>query len=224
MFKNNRMLFCKNFSITDATTLLNNFRNAPKNEQNPIYQSICNKMKQHVYDNYINPISKFIKATQQDTDRELYGFMIMGVNCILIEFYFELIHGLDTSNSYGHKTIDAYIEILALLDKSINEDLSLAKIFYKGIRCGILHQGHTKQNTAITFELETIIQSNGGYYLCNPQTLFNKMKILYDQLFNKLANTNCHTINGKYLILKYSYILKSMDETITPIKFNANAY
>ena len=39
----------------------------------------------------------------------------MGINCILIELYFEMIHGLDKSDEGGHKVQDAYTAILHCL-------------------------------------------------------------------------------------------------------------
>lgn len=44
----------------------------------------------------------------------------------------------------------AYIDVLKLLDSDITDELKT--IFYKGIRCGIMHQGQTTASTALVLD------------------------------------------------------------------------
>ena len=130
-------------------------------------------MRERVSQNYFKPIKQFSNFITSDPNKKSYGFIVMEVNCILIEFLYQLQNGINESTDLG-KVEDAYIKILPQLDKKITGNP--AKKFYKGIRCGIIHQIQTKEDTAITYELESIIERNGGYYLCNPLMLLKKTR------------------------------------------------
>lgn len=67
----------------------------------------------------------------------------MGINCILIELYFEMLNGLDTSNQNGYNVKDAYTTILPLLDNRITNEM--ATIFYRDVRYKIIHQGANRE-------------------------------------------------------------------------------
>lgn len=217
MFRNNCTFFNKNLTTENAKKLLSNFDNAIKHNNHSdavkCYNAICKAINDRILQNYINPNKYFLnysKPTSKISDpeksdgREGCGFIVMGVNCILIELYYELIHGYDES-SEGGKIQEAYEEVLPILDSSITKEL--AAIFYRGIRCGIIHQGQTKESTAITFEIECVIQENGGYYLCNPNTICNDLDELYKTYRDSLLKSSYDSACAKHLIEKYRHIL-----------------
>ncbi|MFR3753110.1 MAG: hypothetical protein ACLTW9_14005 [Enterocloster sp.] len=91
--------------------------------------------------NYIKPINTFIRTTKTFENRENFGFVVMGINCILAELYFfELINGYDESSDDGNHIVDAYETVFATIRVSEISTADAQK-FYKGIRCGIIHQG-----------------------------------------------------------------------------------
>ena len=154
--------------------------------------------------NYFLPLKNIHTCLAKLDIPENTAFITMGINCILIELFYEMKNGYDESHE-GGTVGNAYKEILPLLDPTISEDLAI--LFYKGIRCGILHQGQTKNNTALTYQLDTIIQPNGPYYLCNPQTLFEKLKNLYRLYWKDISEKNYSDELAINLIQKYNYIL-----------------
>ncbi len=89
--------------------------------------------------NYIKPINTFIRTTKTFENRENFGFVVMGINCILVELYFELINGYDESSDDGNHIVGAYKTVSPQLDSVIST--AYAQKFYEGIRCGIIHQG-----------------------------------------------------------------------------------
>ena len=91
-------------------------------------------MRERNKERYFNPINTFLNCCKDHPDQS--GFIVMGINCILIELYFEMKEGLDNCNESGNKVKDAYIEILHLIDPTISEEIAL--IFYKNIRCKIM--------------------------------------------------------------------------------------
>ncbi|MCQ4936336.1 hypothetical protein [Anaerotignum propionicum] len=212
MFTNDKMYFCKECEIEVARALYNDFINArdsgDSNQARIKFQKICSVMKKRVNDHYISPIKTFLNATCSHEHREWYGFIVMGINCILIEFYYEMIYGYDQSSDGGEVSV-AYKIVLPQLDNEITEDK--AKIFYKGIRCGIIHQGHTKKQTAITFEYDKIIEKNGPYYLCNPQTLFEALKKLYNSYWEIISMKAYTETESELLIKKFHLILQHVN-------------
>lgn len=71
----------------------------------------------------------------------------MGINCILVELYFELINGYDESSDDGNHIVDAYKTVLPQLDSEMST--ADAQKFYKGIRCGIIHQGQSRTRNEV---------------------------------------------------------------------------
>lgn len=159
MFINDHTYFEKKLEVDEARELLKNYRRAREegDKVNSIkyFQAICKHMKNRVNQNYFSPIKGIIRYTEMGKGNPSTGFVIMGINCILIEFYYEMRNGLDVSNEGNLRVCDAYKTVLPMLSDDIS--MSLANRFYKGIRCGIIHQGQTKDDTAITFDYDAII-------------------------------------------------------------------
>ncbi|MEE1283188.1 MAG: hypothetical protein UHK60_13210 [Acutalibacteraceae bacterium] len=208
MFDSNKTWFCKNLKIEDAKLISKDLKLAieQKNhaEATRLFQKVKKYMQKRINENYFSPVEKVNQALSKLDVPENTAFITMGINCILIELFFEIKNGLDASSDIG-AVGNAYEEILPLLDSSILKDS--AKKFYKGIRCGILHQGQTKDKTALTYQLETVFSQNGTYYLSNPQTVFNKLKELYQLYWREISEKNYSDEMAEKLIKKYNSIL-----------------
>lgn len=209
MFINNKMFFNKRVEVKEARGLLDEFQEAKDNgdagKAQLKFQDICRVMKERVEDNYASPMRTFLRYTGTQDHREQHGFIIMGINCILIEFYYEMSNGYDQTTSNGGTVQLAYTTILPQLDNAITIDEAI--IFYKGVRCGIIHQGQTKEDTAITFEYNKIIEKNGPYYLCNPQILFDKLQELYKKYWEVLSIKKYNEAESELLVGKMKLIL-----------------
>lgn len=208
MFKNNRTNFSSDITTEDAQKMLKKFNESLSGENKAeslmLYQQICKQMKKRIDENYFNPIKKFIKSIENDINKESCGFIVMGVNCILIELLYELQNGVDMS-SESCSIKEVYDKILNQLDDKITTELS--DIFYRGIRCGIMHQGQTKKSTAITYEWEIIIGENGKYYLCNPSTLLRKLEEKYKEYWKTASEAKYSDLKDNRLVKKYECIL-----------------
>ena len=167
MFRSNQSYFCKNCPTSMAKQISSDLENAITHgnhaEATKLFDKVKKYMQQRIEENYFDPIDDFIKRINQieNTHRgqgnapaiipENTAFIVMGINCILVELYFEMTHGFDESKatvvidgkSKKFNTSDAYKEVLKALDNSITP--KVAQIFYKGIRCGVIHQGQTKK-------------------------------------------------------------------------------
>jgi hypothetical protein len=208
MFDSDRTWFCKQLKTEKAKQISEDLNSAiNKNhhaEATQLFQQIKKYMKKRVDENYFSPVEKVNECLSNLSVRENTAFITMGINCILIELFFEIKNGFDESKDSG-AVGNAYKEILPLLDSSISENLAIK--FYKGIRCGILHQGQTKDNTALTYQLKTVFEQNGQYYLSNPQTVFEELRRLYGAYWREISEKNYSDEMAKKLIKKYNSIL-----------------
>lgn len=92
-----------------------------------------------IYGRFLNPISDLDK-------REYAGFLIMAIDCLLIETLQQFIEGVPET---PRKKSECYFK--KFLTSYFKEDFDdeKAKMFYKQIRCGILHQAETKESSKI---------------------------------------------------------------------------
>ena len=213
MFDSNRTWFCKELKTEEAKKIGVDLANAIHNnnhaEATQLFQKVKKYMKKRVDENYFSPLERINMITASMGVPENTAFITMGINCILIELFFEIKNGFDESSDSG-AVGNAYKEILPLLDPQIS--VNLADTFYKGIRCGILHQGQTKKNTALTYQWDVVFEQNASYYLSNPQTVFQKLKQLYKEYWEEISQKNYSDDKAIKLIKKYNSILTHIEE------------
>ncbi len=79
------------------------------------------------------------------------GFVIMAIDCLLIETFYQFKEGLSSSPYSQNRSL--YTNFLRKEFPYIfNEEK--AHIFYRDIRCGILHSAQTKNGSQLTFGKE----------------------------------------------------------------------
>lgn len=86
-----------------------------------------------------------------------YSFSIMGLNCLFIEALRQFELGLDATESYRGANLEAFKDFF---NRSFFFDFSprISKLFYKHVRCGILHQAQTQGNTQLTFDQDLMVK------------------------------------------------------------------
>lgn len=87
-------------------------------------------------------------------DKNKNGFAVMALNCLLIETLQQFIDGVN----YNYKSMYAYTNFLRKELFDVFDFEEKAKIFYKDIRCGILHSAQTKNGSRLTFDKEYVIE------------------------------------------------------------------
>lgn len=80
-------------------------------------------------------------------DKNKNGFAVMALNCLLIETLQQFVDGVDTND----RSMNAYTNFLRreLFDVFDTEEKAI--MFYKNIRCGILHSAQTKNGSQADF-------------------------------------------------------------------------
>ena len=217
MFINNKTFFNSRLETDEAADILKNFQEAVSEGDSITAKENLNAIKRNtkkrIKENYINPAKNRLMPSPNEECAVNTSFLLMTVNCILIELYYEIINGLDLSNQDGGKVKDAYIHVLKLLDKDITDER--ATIFYKGIRCGIMHQGQTTASTALVLDKDLcgnyypIIDKNGEFYISDVQEVFRRIIKLYKKYWRKIASKSYDSQEVKNLVKKYEYIIRN---------------
>ncbi|WP_418551033.1 hypothetical protein [Hungatella sp.] len=105
MFDNDKLLFSANNEIDHVKGIVKVYDSyVAQNEvgkEKQQFQQIAKIMKERTEERYIKPIKMFLHNCKEHPEQS--GLIVMGINCILIELYFEMIHGLDKSDEGGHK-------------------------------------------------------------------------------------------------------------------------
>ena len=212
MFTSNKTWFCRGLETEKAKEIVDKLNDAIDDgnhaEATELFNQLKKYMRKRINDNYFSPVERINVTLHKLEVPENTAFITVSICCILIELYFEMVNGYDKSQDSGC-VANAYRAVLPLLDSNISK--SMADIFYKGIRCGILHQAQTKKNTALTYEIELIFEKNGPYYLSNPNTVFENLKDLYADYWEMISIKNYCDKEGKKLIAKLMYILKQIE-------------
>lgn len=96
-----------------------------------------------------------VKAIEQHVDKNIRvfsGFAIMAIDCLLIETLNQFYLGInETNDGYRGTNAKAFFDFFSNskhFDKYF-DSLDKAMVFYRQIRCGILHQAQTKAQSTI---------------------------------------------------------------------------
>lgn len=217
MFVNNKTFFNSRLETDEAANILKDFQTAVSANDSMSAKKylylIKKNTKLRIKENYIDPAKSRLMPSLDERCAVNTSFLLMTVNCILIELYYELVNGLDLSNQDGGKVKDAYIQVLKLLDEDITDER--ATIFYKGIRCGIMHQGQTTASTALVLDKDLcddyfpIIEKNGEFYISDVQEVFRRIIKLYEKYWRRIASKSYDSQEVKNLVKKYEYIIRN---------------
>lgn len=119
-----------------------------------------------VYDRIHGRYLVQIEVLEEHLDRDIWlysGFMIMAVDCMVIETLQQFYLGIpDTNQVYFKRNWESFRDFFKKSQYFQNEfDDNKVKIFYDHVRNGLLHQSQTKKKTLINIEnLRMIEQVN----------------------------------------------------------------
>lgn len=142
-------------------------------------------------------------------DRETFsGFAVMALSCLLIETLQQFIEGVDSTPS--GKSGEYFIQFLT--KTSFNEffDIDKARIFYKQIRCGILHQAEVEGSSLIrtdsSLSLAQFTEDRRGLII-NRRSFYHKLKEVFNDYVGLLSDGSNAEIRRNF-IYKMNYICR----------------
>lgn len=124
MFDSNKTWFCKQLRTEDAKQIGEQLNiaisEAYHSEATKLFQKVKKYMKIRINENYFLPLKNIHTCLAKLDIPENTDFITMGINCILIELFYEMKNGYDEPRE-GGTVGNAYKEILPLLDPTISE-------------------------------------------------------------------------------------------------------
>lgn len=88
------------------------------------------------------------------------GFSILALDCLLIETLNQFYQGLDETPNGHEKQFWRFFQDSEHFSEHFSEET--AGVFYRHIRCGLLHQAQTKKMSFIRVDQLTMIQATNG--------------------------------------------------------------
>lgn len=148
---------------------------------------------------YLSATDALVEADKCQPTRR-FGFSIMALDCLLIETLAQFYQGLKTSDDArcekGHKlsNTEFYVGFLnrdSLKLKEVFDTDRKARLFYKTIRCGILHQGETTEGSKIVTTGVDILQE-----VKQPDGLIINRSLFHKFLVEKEFTTYCDHLDA----------------------------
>ena len=163
---------------------------------------------------YLNPINELIKYPKKNI-RTNIGFIVMSIDCLLIETLNQFYFGLkNTEEKYFNKNSNKKFKYNSQAFRDFfthstffpvfKNQLDLIDLFYKDIRCGLLHQAETKANSLINIKEKIMVKPVDGKDFKNGiiinRNIFHKaLSEEFDKYINDLNNPDSKNIEGAYL-------------------------
>jgi hypothetical protein len=129
------------------------------------------------------------------------GFSIMALNCLLIETLLQFKNGWDeTQNSNCYE----YSRFLTEEFPHIFINDTLARKFYRDIRCGILHSAQTKNGSQLTINKEYVVEFiNNGKGRSISVDVLGISRIIKDYFSSYIEKLkDCSNEDERYCFLK----------------------
>lgn len=163
---------------------------------------------------FLNPVNSIVHHTDKNI-RLNSGFLIMSIDCLLIETLNQFYLGLKkTNDKYFHTNPDGnykrnwqafrdfFNHSIHFSDFKDNDILS--EIFFDEIRCGLLHQAESKTNSLINLKnTQIVIPVQFGDYsqgiIINRNLFHSALKKEFDKYFSDLNNPDSVNILGDFL-------------------------
>lgn len=123
------------------------------------------------------------------------GFTIMALNCLLIEALFQFRDGKDETPGKNSK---AYPRFLVEEFPHIFDTLS-ADLFYRSIRCGILHSAQTKEGARLSDDDSFVVKLDSNDLVVSVVRITNQIKNYFNTYVNKLRDPNQITIRTNFV-------------------------
>src|SRR5574338_1620878 len=113
-----------------------------------------------IHERFIDPVDHLIAAEEAKPPLERrFGFVILAVDCLLVETLGAFREGLETTDSSSRATFCKFLTTRPQLSKQFTT-LELARRFYEDFRCGIRHQAEIGGECKV-WSVGPLLQDNG---------------------------------------------------------------
>lgn len=154
--------------------------------------------KDRIHERYLKPIEILLEA-EKDKKRKRYGFIIMSIDCLLIETLGSFCNGETDTEGKSKKVFSDYL----VEADEFKLPRKRAKLFYIHFRCGLLHLAEVKSQSKIRVSGDMI------KFNSDEEIIVNRMEF-HRALINSFDRYCKEILAGKDKMLRENFI-KKMD-------------
>lgn len=145
-----------------------------------------------INERFLKPISALLKFKRS-------GFAILALDSLLIETLQQFVEGVDETPRYKGKVyFQTFLKRPAF--QNLFDDFS-AELFYKTVRCGILHKAELKGTSLVRRDFPVAVQlsQSGDGLEINPVKFHALVKQAIDDYLTELKSGNNSLLRKKFL-------------------------
>lgn len=161
-------------------------------------KALINFIYHRIYHRYIAPLENIEKEKKS-------GFLMMAISCLTIEALESFHEGINNTRNRSGITFHNFFKQYNDFFPDIQNH---SRIFYKHIRCGILHQAETTGGWRISRDDKDQIFSTNEKVI-NANKFMRALKLSLDKYINELKNTSFDSLIWKNSIKKIEYICQN---------------
>ena len=142
-------------------------------------------LKARIRERYLEPTSHLIShERERPASSRKFGFSVMAISCLLVETLESFAQGvLDTKG----RSESLFMDFLGRQEFAPPFDDRLAKVFYKDVRCGILHIGETQRDAQI-WSIGPLVKPHGNSIRINRTEFYEQLESYFRNYLASLAN------------------------------------
>ena len=189
-------------TLEDARRIIRHLRCDSHEEQ---WQEAVGLFANRINNRFIFAIDQLLKSK----NLEAVAMPIMALNCLVIETMYQFKKGEDETRCNNLKAFKSFFRNSYYL----KECESASEKFYKGVRCGLLHQGQVKNSVAVEvgyIDAPLYREQPVGritYLMFNAVGISNALKKEINEYTKTLKNESAPYIMRLRFIKKFRYIL-----------------
>jgi hypothetical protein len=113
---------------------------------NPDWANAAEILHDRLHGRFLAPVEALTNHPDSEI-RSFSGFAILAIDCLLIETLYQFYNGIPETDIKNEDAFWRFFESSPHFQPDFNEEVS--RVFYRHVRCGILHQAQTKEGSKV---------------------------------------------------------------------------
>ena len=185
METNGNIYISLNFKKSDFANL-----NLVLESSNEVWKKAVDIFNDRINGRFIEPITSLRYNASKN------GFVIMAVDCLLIDTFYQFENGLDENSNNNKRN---YCSFLYKNFQSLFATKEQAEEFYIKIRCGILHSAQTKSNGVLTIDRENPIEFQNDVLYVSVEKFTDCLMLYFYEYKQKLLNNENQKLRENFI-------------------------
>ena len=163
----------------------------------PDWAKAVSVLEARLHDRYIQPVD-FLIASEENKplSERRYGFIVLAIDCLLVETLGAFIEGLADTDKKSEKTFCAFLRTRKRFAAEFTSD-DLAKKFYKQFRCGILHQAESGGDSKV-WSVGPLLRVNGDAITVNRNKFHDCFKAEFQSYLAELRDSKNSILRNNF--------------------------